>query len=199
MQYGIRSITMEEIAVSLGVSKKTLYQYYADKDELVEAVVMDIIQYNQACCARDQMNAKDAIHEVFLAVKMMQEMFENMNPSVLFELEKYHPKAFTHFVKHKYLYLYKVLRDNLERGIKEEFYRPEMQVEIIVKARLETMMLAFNQQVFPKTKFQLANIETELTEHYLYGIASLKGHKQIMKYKQESNKKTNTNEKIMAK
>ncbi len=199
MQYGLRSVTMDEIAVQLGVSKKTLYQYYADKDELVDAVIIDVLNQNRESCDTDRKAAKNAIHEVFLALDMMQEMFQNMNPAVLHEMEKYYPKAFEKFTQHKYLFLYRVLKENIERGIGEELYRPEIDIDIHVKARLESMMIPFSQLVFPKTKFDLIKVETELTMHFLYGLATIKGHKLITKYLQDrKNKKTNTNEKILA-
>lgn len=198
MQYGVRSVTMDEIALQMGVSKKTIYQYYADKDELVDAVIMDIITYNQDCCMKDRQLAKDAIHEVFLAIDMMQEMFQNMNPSILFELEKYYPKSFEKFKQHKYTFLYQVLKENLERGIYEELYRSEVDVDIMIKLRLETMMMPFNQILFPKSKYSLIKVETEFTTNFLFGLATIKGHKLITKYQQDRTKKTNTNEKTLA-
>ncbi len=198
MQYGLRSVTMDEIAVQLGVSKKTLYQYYADKDELVDAVIMDVLAQNRDSCSADRQSAKNAIHEVFLALDMMQEMFQNMNPAVLHEMEKYYPKAFEKFAQHKYSFLYTVLKENIARGIAEELYRPEIDIEVLVKARLETMMMPFSQLVFPKNKFDLIKVETELTMHFLYGLASIKGHKLITKYLQDRKKTTNTNETILA-
>ena len=198
MQYGVRSVTMDEIALQMGVSKKTIYQYYADKDELVDAVMVDIITYNQDCCLQDRQLAKDAVHEVFLAIDMMQEMFQNMNPTILFELEKYYPKSFEKFKQHKYTFLYKVLKENLERGIKEELYRTEVDLDIMIKLRLETMMMPFNQILFPKNKYSLIKVETEFTTNFLFGLATIKGHKLITKYQQDRSKKTNTNEKTLA-
>ena len=198
MQYGIRSVSMDDIANALGMSKKTIYQYFADKDDLVAAVVEEVIRFNQQCCTNDRAIAKDAVHEIFLAMQMMQEMFENMNPSILYDLEKFHPKAFKLFQDHKYNFLFHVLKENFERGIREELYRKDMEMEVLIKARLESMMLAFNQQIFPKNKYRLVDLETQLTEHYLFGIASLKGHKLILKYQLDRSKKTNSNEKNMA-
>jgi TetR/AcrR family transcriptional regulator, cholesterol catabolism regulator len=193
MQYGIRTVSMDDIAGALGMSKKTIYHYFADKDELVEAVILDKIKFNQENCLQDRNRAKDAIHEVFLAMEMMQALFQNMNPAVIFDMEKFHPKAYGHFNQHKYNFLYKILMENIQRGIKEELYRGDINVDIIVKARLETMMLAFNQQVFPKNKYNLVQVETQLTEHFLFALASLKGFKLILKYQQERTKK-NSNE-----
>ena len=189
---------MDEIALQMGVSKKTIYQYYADKDELVDAVMVDIITYNQDCCVKDRQAAKDAIHEVFLAMDMMQEMFQNMNPSILFELEKYYPKSFEKFKQHKYSFLFKVLKENLEWGITDELYRTDMDVDILIKARLETIMLPFNQLIFPKTKYNMVTVQTTLTIHFLFSLATIKGHKLITKYQQDRTKNTNTNEKILA-
>ncbi len=189
---------MDEIAVQMGVSKKTIYQYYADKDELVDAVMVDIISYNQECCMKDKQTAKDAIHEVFLAMDMMQDMFQNMNPAILFELEKYYPQSFEKFKQHKYSFLYKVLKENLERGIAEEVYRGEIDTDILIKLRLETMMMPFNQVLFPKSKYSLIKVETEFTTNFLFGLATIKGHKLITKYEQDRTKITNTNEKILA-
>ncbi len=195
MQYGIRSVSMDDIASALGMSKKTIYQYFSDKDNLIEAVIADKIKDNQACCKKDRMVAKDAVHEVFLAIEMMQEMFEKMNPSVMYDMEKFHPKAYAHFLQHKYNFLYKLLSENIERGFKEELYRTDINVDIVVKARLEGMMLAFNQQVYPKNKYNLVTVETQITEHFLYGLASLKGHKLILKYQQQRIKKINNDSK----
>ena len=199
MKFGFRSVSMDDIAYSLGMSKKTIYQYFADKDELVVAVVKDIIQFNQQCCLKDRSIAKNAVHEIFLAMQMMQEMFENMNPSVLNDLEKFHPGAFRLFEEHKYNFLYRVLSENFERGVKEELFRNEVVTDVLIKARLETMVLAFDQQVFPKNQYRLVDVETLLTEHYLFGIASLKGHKLILKYQHNRSKNTLSNEKNMAK
>ena len=199
MRYGIRSVSMDDIATALGMSKKTIYQYFSDKDELIRAVVEDVIQYNQLCCNSDRNIARNAIHEIFLAMQMMQDMFENMNPSILYDLEKFHPAAFRLFQEHKYNFLYLVLKENFERGIREELFRADVEMEVIIKARLENLVLAFNQELFPKNKFRLVDVETQLTEHYLFGIASLKGHKLILKYQRDRNKKTNSNEKIMVK
>jgi AcrR family transcriptional regulator len=198
MQYGVRSVTMDEIAVQMGVSKKTIYQYYADKDELVDAVMLEILNANQECCLKDRQTAKDAIHEVFLAIEIMQDMFEDMNPSILFELEKYYPKSFERFKQHKYSFLYQMLKENLERGIAEELYRKEIDIDINIKLRLEVMMMPFNQNIFPKNKYSLIKVATEFTTNFLFGLATIKGYKLISKYEQDRTKITNTNEKILA-
>jgi TetR/AcrR family transcriptional regulator, cholesterol catabolism regulator len=67
-------------------------------------------------------------------------------------------------------------------------YREDIDKNILAAIRLETMILPFNQDVFPKNKYNLGEVHQQLMEHYLFGIASIKGHKMILKYKEERNK-----------
>lgn len=191
-RYGIRSVTMDDIAEQLGISKKTIYQYYADKDELVDAVAADEIRFSQSSCEKCKAAAANAIEEVFLIMEFVEVMFRNMNPTMLVDLQKYHPGGYKKFLEHKNRFLYEMIRQNLERGIKEELYRPEINVDIMSRYRLETMMIAFNPEVFPPGKFNLVALHQEIIEHFLYGLVTLKGYKLIQKYKQ--NKKPATHE-----
>ena len=85
MQYGIRSVSMDDIANNLAMSKKTLYQYFADKDELVEAVVDGHINEVEGDCMNCRKEAKDAIHEIFLTMEHIMEEFNNMNPMLVYD------------------------------------------------------------------------------------------------------------------
>ena len=184
-RYGIRSVTMDEIATQLGMSKKTIYQYYTDKDQLVDAVAVDEIQFSQECCMKDAAVSANAIEEIFRVMEFVEVMFRNMNPSMLHDLEKYHPVGYRKFLDHKNKFLYDMVRKNIERGIKEELYRPEIDIEIMSRYRLESMMLVFNNELFPSSKFNLVKLHHEILEHFLYGLATLKGYKLILKYKQQ--------------
>jgi len=184
-RYGIRSVTMDEIAAQLGISKKTIYQYYADKDQLVDAVAVDEIHYSQECCLKDAEASANAIEEIFRVMEFVEVMFRNMNPSMLHDLEKYHPIGYRKFLEHKNKFLFEMIRKNIERGIAEELYRPEIDLEIMTRYRLESMMLAFNPALFPSPKFNLVKLQQEILEHFLYGLATLKGYKLILKYKKQ--------------
>ncbi|MEP6951442.1 MAG: TetR/AcrR family transcriptional regulator [Ginsengibacter sp.] len=184
-RYGIKSVTMDEIASQLGVSKKTIYHSFSDKNELVDAVIADMINYNRECCQSDRKKSLNAIHEVYLAMEMLQVMFDNMNPSILFDIERNYPATFTKFKEYKYNFLFEVLKENIERGKKEELYRPEVNTEVVAKIRLETMLLPFDEEIFPKSKFSLITVQQQLIEYFLFGIASLKGYELITKYQKE--------------
>lgn len=188
-KYGIKSVTMDEIASQLGISKKTIYLSYKDKDELVDEVISDIIIRNQHFCENAGAKARDAIHESFLAMEMMQQMYENLNPLILFDLERNFPKTFNKFRDYKFNFLYDSIIKNLESGKKEGLYRENINNEVTAKIRLENMMLPFNQDIFPKNKFNLTLLQSELIIMYLFSIVTLKGYKLILKYQAQSIKK----------
>jgi len=184
-QYGLRSVSMDDIATSMGISKKTIYQYYADKDELVDAVVGNEFKKNETICEKDKLNSKDAIDEIFMAIDQLVEMFAGMNPALVFDMQKYYPKAFEKFHKYKNDYLYNVIRDNIIRGINEELYRPELRLDIIARFRVESIIIPFNPEFYTKLKYSLAEIQEEFIIYFLFGMASPKGYKMILKYQQE--------------
>ena len=188
-RYGIRSVSMDDIAAQLGMSKKTLYQYYADKDELVNAVFSGIMDHNKKECTGCRSNGENAIHEVFLSFDMLEGMLSEMNPSILFDMQKYHPSAFRKFEDYRNNFLYGLIRENIERGIKEELYRSDVDVEILTRYRLFSIMISFDSDVFPANKTKLVYIEQQLLEHYLWGLATNKGQKLIQKYKIQRTKK----------
>lgn len=188
-KYGVRSVSMDDIAAQLGMSKKTLYQHFTDKEELVDSCFSGVLNTHRHRCLADQKTSENPIHEMFLALDMMQEMFAEMNPAVLFDLQKYHPGAFRKFHEFKYNFLYNVISSNLKRGIEEELYRPEIDVDIITRLRIESVMLAFNAELFPTNRTHLIYIEQQIFEHFLFGVATTKGLKLIQKYKNQRIKK----------
>ncbi len=189
MQYGLRSVSMDDIATGLGMSKKTIYQFFADKDSLVDEVLASVFENDMICCEADRAKSENAIHEIFLAIDFIVEMFKNMNPSVLYDLQKFHPATFTRFVKHKDTFLYGIIHNNISRGIQEELYRANLNVEVIARMRVEAMMMPFLPDFKAKLKENIAVIEEEITLHFLFGLVNTKGHKIALKYQELRNKK----------
>ena len=188
-RYGLRSVSMDDIAAQVGMSKKTLYLYFTDKDELVDAVFTTIMEGNKTMCSAEQQSADNALHEVFLAFDRTQEMFAQMHPAVLFDMEKYHTATFVKFKEFKNTFLYGIIKDNIERGIKEELYREDIDVDILTRFRIHSIMLVFNPEVFPTNRTQIVHIEQQLVEHFLYGLSTSKGIKLIQKYKSQRTQK----------
>ncbi len=189
MQYGLKSVSMDDIAGKMGISKKTIYQFYADKEALVAEVVKQITSENQFQCDSDIINSENAIHEIILAMEQMSKLFETMNPSILFDLHKYYPQAFKLFLAHKNDYVYGKIKQNIIRGIKEGLYRDDLNLEIVSRYRVESIIIAFNPEFQTSVKSSLVSIAQELSTFFLYGVVNEKGYKLINKYTKNRSKK----------
>lgn len=178
-QFGTRSITMDDIAQRMGVSKKTLYAHFADKDELVMHAIGRYLQQLDKECIENQEKAANAIDELFLVMKQLDMSFRNMNPIILFDLQKFHTKAYQVFQDYKNNNLQKTVRLNLERGVREGLYRNDFDIEIMTQYRLATSMLCFQPDIFPYGKYDMSKVQCILLEHFLYGLVSPEGYKRV--------------------
>jgi hypothetical protein len=98
------------------------------------------------------------------------------------------PKAFKKYNDHKNSFLYSLIKENIEWGKKEGLYREEILADIMARFRLASVFLVFNPEVFPGGKHALPAVVSEITDNFLYGLASAKGQKLIQKYKQQRQK-----------
>ena len=176
MQYGVRSVSMDDIAGNLGMSKKTLYQYFKDKNEIIEQVVADIILHNEGLCSCNKKDTENAVHEMFMVITMLRDMFQNMNPSVMFDLHKYHPKAYKKIAEHKDNYLFKIVKENLEAGIKQKLYRKDVDVDIMARFRIDTMFLPFNLEFQKSAQKSMMDCQVQVILNFLYGLVTIKGY-----------------------
>jgi AcrR family transcriptional regulator len=184
-RYGIRTITMDEIASQLGISKKTIYQFFTDKDDMVSAVIEQEIQRNEMECGYFRDAAADAVHQIFLALESLEEMLKYTNPLMLYDLEKHHPASFQKLREYKYRFLYEVIVDNLQWGINTGLYRADIDKDIVAKARIEAAFLVFNPDVFPHSRYRISEVNFELAMLFLHGIATEKGKQLISTYTAE--------------
>ena len=181
---------MDEIALQTGVSKKTIYQSFSDKNELVDEVLVDMLEVNKHCCRISIRDSQDAVHEVLLMMEAMKDMMTSLNPSFIFDIQRGHPASFKKFDDFKSSFIFEKLKENIERGKREGIYRPEVNTEVISKFRLNTMMLIYNEEIFPRNQYTVSELQNEMILYYLYGLVTLKGFELITKYLKESAKIT---------
>jgi len=182
-QTGVKHVTMDDLATQLGISKKTIYQYFKDKDALVSSVVENDLAKHALICNQSMQIADNAVHEIFLLMTVLQELFSSMNPLTLFEIEKYYPLAFEKIKNHKDDFIFSMISANLEKGIAEGLYRKDVDVTILSRYRLETSLIPFNIHVFHPSKFDMLKVNLQIIEHFVYGVATLEGHKLMDNYK----------------
>ncbi len=141
MRFGIRSVSMDDIAGAVGMSKKTIYASFVDKDALVDEVIGRHISESEQKISELIVESANAVDEILLTMRLFECQFRNLNPIVLHDLRKFHPTAYRLIEEHKRKFVLETMRANMERGIREGLFRTDMDVEIMSRFQLESMML----------------------------------------------------------
>jgi AcrR family transcriptional regulator len=167
---------MDDIAKHLGMSKKTIYQFFSDKNDLVMALVKKKLKEDE-----DQINAMiessaNVIDEMLNMMKCSEEILSRINPIVFHDLQKYHPEAWNEFQRFKADVLVNKLEILLTKGIEQGFMRPDIDVRILAKMRVNQVEMGFNTNIFPVAQFNTWKVQMQLQEHFNYGICTIKGH-----------------------
>lgn len=188
-RFGVKSITMDDVARHLAVSKKTLYRYFADKNDMVFQCCMHDLEKRKAAFATIQSKAVDSVQELVLMMEHMQTMLSSINPNLLFDVRKYHLQAWQCYVDFKEQFMMQSISNNLMRGMEAGIYREDLNVRILARLRLEEVEMGFNPDVYPSNKFHLKDVQMGLFDHFLHGITTPKGQKLIQRYKNQEDGK----------
>jgi len=185
MKYGVRSISMDDIARHLSVSKKTLYQYFADKEDIVTMTCKAHMERSHCDYEALHQRSKNAVEELVNLSVLLRQDLEELNPSLLFDLQKYHPKAWKVWLDYKNKFIRDSVVRNLEQGIEEGYYRADIKTEILAVMRLQLMEMGFDDQVFPRDRYKLSEVQMELFDHFAHGLLTEKGRKLYAKLKEK--------------
>lgn len=181
--YGIKSITMDDIARHLSISKKTLYEHFDDKDALVTAVFKAFVEKVQADVTAFKLNCKDAVEELIKGSEMMGSVMKNVNPTTFVDLRKHYPNAWQLFHENHKVFMINTIKENLERGIEQGLYRKGLDINIVAFSRLFEIEMCMDPEKFPQRQFNIDKVQLTSMDIFMHGISTLKGHKLINKYK----------------
>jgi AcrR family transcriptional regulator len=181
MRYGVRSVSMDDVARELGMSKKTLYQSFENKDELVMETCKMHINHEMEAFGEIHVTAENAIDELHKLTSCMRMSMQNINPSLLFDLQKYHPDAWQIFLDFKFNFIQNQVKENIEKGIAEGFYRPEINPDVMAKIRMEQVQTVFDPKIFPANQYDLIEVQMNVLDHFIHGLLSDNGRELFVK------------------
>ncbi len=190
MRLGVRSVNMDDIAQHLRISKKTLYQYVRDKNDLVLRTVKCICdQHRSSICGIRELNL-NAIDENFQIAKFIAGQLGQMHPSIHFDLQKYHVEAWDLLQKTERADIYECVTANMTKGIEQGLYRADLNIPIIARIYIARFDALFDGQLFPATEFQFDDVVWEHFRYHIRGVASEKGLKYLIKKVKQRDEKT---------
>ncbi len=184
-QYGFKTITMDDIARRGGISKKTLYQHFANKSEIVNESVLWYKKHMTENCEVLINGCENAIEAMVRMLAFMDQMYKQINPMAMFEMQRFYPEAYNTFREQLQAKDVGMMRDNILQGISEGLYRPEINADILAKYRLETSLMILQPNLLVNERDDLLSVGLEIGEHFLYGMMTEKGVKLYHKYKEK--------------
>ncbi len=181
LTYGFKSVTMDDIAEKLAISKKTIYTYYKTKSDLVRACVLEI--FNEVSNGIDCICSieKNPINELFEVKNFILNHLKHEKSSPLFQLKKHYNKFFQELQKKQFEVMSECVQENLNRGIKDGIYRKEIDVDFISRIYFSGVTMIKDIELFPKGIENMQALQTEYLEYHLRAIATKKGIKILEK------------------
>jgi len=194
-RYGVKSITMDDIARELGISKKTIYLHFPDKDDLVYQVVGREMEKDKCEYEVLDNSEANAIEKLIQASEMMRHTLVTVNPRLLYEIQKYHPRAWQHFEGHMQDFALTGITKDLRQGIEEGLFRAELDVPVVARLRLKQIEIGFDNQLFPPEQFSLLRVQIEMLDHFVRGIVTKRGCEMYEIYREELSNQVQLNTK----
>jgi AcrR family transcriptional regulator len=180
---GIRSVTMDEIARHLAMSKKTIYQFYRDKDDIVSALVQKNLEEDKCQMEDIATRSTNVMEEMINMMKHSEDFFSRVNPILVHDLQKYYPEAWSYFQRFKADVVVSSMQEILDRGIMQGYVRDDIDTKVMARMRVWQVELGFDGTVFPHNEFNSWRVQLQFLEHFIYGICTPKGYAMLQQYK----------------
>lgn len=172
---GVKSVTMDDIAYQLGISKKTIYVHFENKTKLVETSTLEmfeLIAHGIDCICQKK---KNPIEEIYDIKQLAMDHLKNERSSPYYQLQKYYPKIFNSVRSKQYALMEECVSDNLKRGMALGLYRDNLEIDFIVKMYFASVMALKDKQLFPLKKFSISFSMNLYLEYHVRGICTPKG------------------------
>ncbi len=183
LNHGFKSVTMDDIAEKMGISKKTIYEYYNNKNDLIRATTHFV--FEQITQEVDRICCKDCSHSpirTLFEINSFMNKHLNEDNSPEYQLQKYYPEIYNTLTEKRFIAITDGIKENLLRGIELGLYRKDLDLEIIVRLYFSVVSSIKNSEVFPKSDFRISKIMNDYLLYHIRAIATPKGLKELENY-----------------
>ncbi|MCK4746707.1 MAG: TetR/AcrR family transcriptional regulator, partial [Bacteroidales bacterium] len=170
-KYGIKSVTIYDVARELGISKKTLYQYVTDKTELVEKVVEHTRHCNFSSMKEIMKTGGNAIEQLIEVSQRANTLMKDHSPSYEYDLKKSYPSIYRNLMSARRKIMYESMLANIRQGKKEGIYRAELNEEIITKLHLLRIENLQSSEIFKEEEIHSLKFFREVFVYHIHGLA----------------------------
>lgn len=181
-QFGIRTVTMDDISRDLGISKKTIYQYFKDKKELVNTITKLHLSSEKCKFEGTATESENGVHELILVSHCLRESMKDMKMSLMNELQKFYPEAWQMYEDFKRGVMLEAITGVIKRGQKEGLFRPEVDPDLIAVMRIEQVQTFIMSNPFHREEYSLSEVQMQLFDHFIHGLFTIEGHQLFNEY-----------------
>ncbi len=189
-KYGVKSVTMEDIAKQLGISKKTIYQHFTDKEDILYQVIQEKINADMTEMNCMFTGTGNPIEELMMVLEMMRKNQHEVSPNLLIDIKRHYPQAFALFRQHMDQHIMKSILGNIQKGVSQGLYRNDINPAILARMRVEQIELAFNNEFFPINQYSMLDVQRELIHHFVRGMLTEQGFAIYNLYVNQDNHET---------
>ena len=182
MKYGIKSVTMDDLAKELCISKKTIYKYFSDKNDLIEAIIQLKIEMDKAICLNCQQQSINAVDDLIQISRLVVEQIGSVNPTVFYDLNRFHKSAWDLLTNHKWGFVLNIISENINRGIKEGLYRSDLNVDVCSRLYVSATETILNGEIFPWPEYKFDSVLPDMVSFHLHGMVNEKGRKYLLEH-----------------
>ena len=181
LSLGFKSVTMDDIANELGVSKKTIYNHFRNKTDLINEVTSSV--FETVCTGIDMICSKEnnPIDELYEIKRFSMKYLKNEKKSPQYQLQKYYPKIYATLKSKQFDVMQDCVIRNLNRGVALGFYRNTIDIDFVSRIYFHGMIGLKDEELFPLNQFSMNNIMSFYLEYHLRGICSEKGIEKLNK------------------
>ncbi len=172
---GIRSVSMDDVSKELGMSKKTIYQYFANKTELVENVLGYIHEKERIPCIGSDTENMNAIDILLAVSKNVSVQLKDMNPINAYELQKYYPTIYREFIIKKRDHVFEQVKQNFAQGISEGIYRNDLDIDLVARLYIQKLVDVHDPEFLSSVNFGFEKVFQVMFDNHIRGIANAEG------------------------
>ena len=185
LEFGFKSVTMDHLAQELGVSKKTIYEYFKNKSDLVEQVAYYIRDRIHAEIDLVQLKNLDPIQEMIEIKQVVMKRLKNEKSSPQFQFQKYYPKIYAKMRESQVCKMQECISKNLNRGVEESFYRKDVHKVFICRMYISGMLNLKDEELFKDSHLTPKELYEEFLKYHLRSIVDTKGHQRLIELEKQ--------------
>ena len=185
--YGVRSVSMDDICKNIGISKKKLYQLVTSKNHLVEKLLELERQNFEVIFDQNNFEGVNAIDILLIVSKDIGNRFQDISPSMTFDLKKYYPDVYHKHIEERIEFIYQKIQINMQKGISQGMYRDDLSIELVARLYIRRLIDLHNPEFFPADKFSFQTLFEVMFDNFIRGIANSVGIEYYEKQKRKVN------------